>query len=163
MFSKISEQLTKYRADAQPEYNPQLKPAKKKKSRFRRGDMVTGLIFSPGQNGGHLTTLRKEENILKNKNEDQSFLIVEPPALWVQHKEKIYYIYLCDAEKGVTVDVKFYKGDELAQLFCDPRMVNNVFDESFISRATNIKPDWKQLIGVGLFSGLFFFVFGLMF
>lgn len=140
-----------------------IKPAKKKNSRFKRGDLVLCLVLSPGQKYGQFVNLRKEENILTNKQENQKFLIIEPPAFETVYKDKSSLVYVCDAEKGVTVKLEFDRDKELASIFCDPKMISNVFDESFISKASGIKPDWKQLAGIALFGFVFGGFFGLMF
>lgn len=125
--------------------------------------MVLCLVLSPGDKSGQLVNLRKEENVLTNKTENQKFLIIEPPAIEFTHNYKPYPVYVCDSAKGVTVGLSFDREKELASMFSDPRMFSNVFDETFISRATNIKTDFKQLIGVALFSVFFGWVIGLMF
>jgi hypothetical protein len=135
-------------------FESKIKPAKNKTSRFKRGTLVLCLVLSPGQKYGQLVNLRKEENILSNKQENQKFLIMEPPALEFSHNYRSYPVYVCDAEKGVTVSLEFNRAAELSSMFCDPKMLSNVFDETFISKASNIKPDWKQLIGL-LFSVLY--------
>jgi len=142
---------------------PLVKPPKKSKSRWKRGNNVLCLLLSPGANRAELATLRKEESLLTYKKENQAFLIVEPPALVTDYKEKQHKIYVCDVERGVTVSLSFTRSAALAELFCDPKMVSNVFDETFISRATAIKADWKQLVGIGAGGVMFGFITGLIF
>lgn len=139
------------------------KPIKNRHSKFKRGAQVPCLVLSPGEKAGILMNLRKEENLLTNKNENQKFLIVEPPAMEIDYQNKTSPCYVCDSEKGVTVKVSFKREQELLSLFCDPKMVSNVFDETFISKASGIKPDVKQLIGIGLIAFIFGGLTGLMF
>lgn len=140
-----------------------LKPAKNKHSRFRRGVLTPCIILYPGSKSAVLADLRKEENLLTNSTENQKFLIVEAPALEISYKNKNTPCYVCDAEKGVTVSLSFEREKELSSLYCDPKMVSNVFDETFISKASGIKPDIKQLIAVGLFAFIFGGLTGLLF
>lgn len=140
-----------------------VQPPKKKQSRFRRGTMVLCLLVSPGSKHFQFINMRKEESILSNRQENQKFLIVEPPTLEILHKEKGYPVYVCDSEKGVTIKLNFDRDTNLASLFCDPKMVSNVFDESFVSKASNIKADWKQLVSIALFAFVFGGLFGLCF
>ena len=142
---------------------PLFKPPKKSKSRWKRGNNVLCLLLTPGANHAELATLRKEENLLTYKKENQSFLIVSPPALVTDYKEKQHKIYVCDTERGVTISISFARSSQLINLFCDPKMVSNVFDETFVSRATGIKADWKQLVGIGAGGVMFGFITGLIF
>lgn len=136
---------------------------KKSKSRFKRGSLVLCLVLSPGEKYGEFKNLRKEENILSDKHENLKFLITEPPTLSLAFKDKSYPVYVCDAEKGVTIKLSFAREQELASMYCDPHMLSNVFDETFISKASNIKPDWKQLVAVACMSLIFGGLIGLMF
>lgn len=140
-----------------------LKPKKNRFSRFKRGSQVPCFILSPGEKISVLKYLRKEENLLSNRNENQSFLITASPALEILHDNKIYPCYVCDAEKGVTVALDWERDTGLTNLFCDPKLVSNVFDETFISKASGIKPDIKQLLGLGFFAFIFGGVVGLLF
>lgn len=85
------------------------------------------------------------------------------PQLSIEYKQKIHPVYILDADKGVSVKLDISRAEGLASLFCDPGLVCNVLDEAFISKASKLKPDYKQLLGVGLFSAIIFFLFGLMF
>jgi len=147
------------------EYESPIKPLpeKKAKSRFKRGKMVLCLVLSPGQKTGEFINLLKEENLLSNKQENQKYLIVAQPAVYITSKNNSYQIYVCDAEKGVTVDLQINRNEELATMYCDPHMISNIFDESFISKASNIKADWKQIVGVGMGAFLMGGMFGLLF
>ena len=146
-------------------YDLAIKPASpnKAKSNFKRGKLVLCLVFSPEETRGEFKNLRKEETLLTDKQENLKFLIVEKPALELSYKSKTYPIYVCDAEKGVTVGIDFNRKEELAAMYCDPHMISNIFDETFISKASNIKPDWKQLVGIALFGFIFGGLVGLMF
>lgn len=146
-------------------YDLEIKPntPKKSKSRFKRGTLVLCLILSPGERRGEFKNLRKEETLLIDKPESQKFLIVAPPALELSFKNKTYPVYVCDAEKGVTISLSIDRERELAALYCDPHMISNIFDETFISKASNIKADWKQLVGIGCGSLVFGLLLGLMF
>lgn len=136
---------------------------KNKYSRFRRGSLTPCLILSPGEKNAIFQILRKEENILTFRQESQKFLIVAPPALEIHENQKSIPCYVCDVEKGVTVNLSFEREKELSMLFCDPKMISNVFDESFISKASGIKADYKQLIGIAFMGFIFGGLLGLMF
>lgn len=140
-----------------------MKVPKKKYSRFRRGSLTPCLILSPGEKNAVFQNLRKEENILSFKQENQKFLVVAPPALEIEDNGKSVPCYVCDVEKGVTVNLSFEREQELSTLFCDPKMVSNVFDESFISKASGIKADYKQLIAIAFMGFVFGGLLGLMF
>lgn len=140
-----------------------MKVPKKKYSRFRRGSLAPCLILSPGEKNAIFQNLRKEENILSFRQENQKFLVVEPPALEIDINGKSVPCYVCDSEKGVTVNLSFEREEELSTLFCDPKLVSNVFDESFISKASGIKADYKQLIGIAFMGFIFGGLLGLMF
>lgn len=146
-------------------YDLQIKPVSpnKAKSHFKRGNLVLCLVFSPEESRGEFKNLRKEETLLTDKQENQKFLIVEKPALELSYKSKTYPVFVCDAEKGVTVGIDFIREEQFAKMCCDPHMISNVFDESFISKASNIKMDWKQLVGVALFGFVFGGLVGLLF
>jgi len=144
-------------------YDGKIKPAKKKKSRFSRGNLVLCLVLSPGERSGQFIYMRKEENLLTNKTENQKYFIIAPPSLELCYKDKTYNVYVCDSEKGVTISLSFNREQELETLFCDPKMISNVFDESFISKASGIKPDFKQLLAVGFFGFIFGGMMGLLF
>lgn len=140
-----------------------MKVPKKKYSRFRRGSLTPCLILSPGEKNAIFQNLRKEENILSFKQENQKFLVVASPALEIDINGKSIPCYVCDSEKGVTVNLSFDREQELSTLFCDPKLVSNVFDESFISKASGIKADYKQLIGIAFMGFVFGGLLGLMF
>jgi len=146
-------------------YDSPAKPLtpKKAKSKFKRGNLVLCMLISPGQKQAEFKNMLKEESVLSDKHENQKFLIVEPPAIITTVKEKSYPVYVCDIEKGVTVGLSYDRNLELASMYCDPHMLSNILDETFISKASNIKADWKQLVGVACGSGIMFFLFGLMF
>ncbi|MDD3043502.1 MAG: hypothetical protein PHW56_11340 [Methanosarcinaceae archaeon] len=144
-------------------FKSKIRPGKLKNSRFKRGQSVLCWVIYPGNRRGQLLTLKKEENILIDRSENRKFVIAEPPQLELIHKERIYNIYVCDAEKGCTARLQFERDSELSRLFCDPVLVANIIDESFISRASKIKSDWKQVTAAAFGSGLIFFLFGLMF
>lgn len=140
-----------------------MKVPKKKYSRFKRGSLTPCLILSPGEKNAIFQNLRKEENILTFKQENQKYLIIAAPALEIDVNGKSVPCYVCDSEKGVTVNLSFEREKELSTLFCDPKMVSNVFDESFISRASNIKPDFKQLLGIAFMGFIMGGFVGLLF
>ena len=146
-------------------YDSIIKPVspKKAKSKFKRGNLVLCMLISPGQKQAEFKNLLKEENILSDKHENQKFLIVEPPAVITTVKDKSYPVYVCDTEKGVTVGLSYDRELELASMYCDPHMLSNILDETFISKASNIKADWKQLVGVACGGMVFGVLFGLMF
>lgn len=136
---------------------------KKRTSRFARGTYVPCIILDPGERSAILTTLRKEEKLLTNKTENQKFLIVESPCIEVRTDNNIKRAYVCDVEKGVTVSLSFVREAGLSSLFCDPKMVSNVFDETFISKASGIKPDFKQLMCFSAFGFIMGGFLGLLF
>jgi hypothetical protein len=147
----------------EPIISETIKPVKKRKLRFNRGSNVLCVILEPGEKHFSFIVLRKEEKLLTNKTENQKFLIEQPPSCSYSYKEKSYPLYICDSERGVTVDLTFERASGLALLFADPKMISNVFDESFISKASGIKPDFKQLLGVALMGFVFGGLMGLMF
>lgn len=138
-------------------------PPKKAKSRFKRGKLVLCMLISPGQKQAEFKNLLKEENVLSDKHENQKFLIVEPPSLISTVKDKSYPVYVCDTEKGVTIGLSYDREQKLASMYCDPHMLSNILDETFISKASNIKADWKQLVGVGCGGLVFGAMLGLLF
>lgn len=140
-----------------------IQPPGKPISRFKRGKLVLCLVLSPENRNGELKNLLLEETTLTDKHENQKFLIVEKPCLELSFKNKSYPVYICDNTKGATVNLKFERDSDLAKVYCDTHMLSNILDISFLSKMSNIKPDWKQLVSIAIFGAFIGWMFGLMF
>lgn len=130
---------------------------------FKRGKNVLCLLVTPGSNNPVLVKLRKTEAMIIDRDEDRKFAVSTGPILKIDNKNSSIDCYVIDEEKGCTVDLTFVRDKGLMEMGTDPEQTYDIIDSHFVSQLSNLKPDWKQSVGMALFFGFLSFMFGLMF
>jgi len=136
---------------------------KPKKPRFRRGKHVLCMLVTPGETTAELLKLRKEEDIIVDRDQDRIFTVSCGPALRIENKKETLDCYIVDAHKGCTVYAEYQHTKDMLAMYTNPETTYDLIDQHFVSQIVDLKPDWKQSAGMAFGSGLLAFMFGLMF